>query len=52
MVKNKFKEWKVSSIEQSFDNILYDSYPLNDYFDDLPIEYKQRLFTKWSIFFV
>ena len=32
-----------------FENIKYDNYPQNADFDDLPIEYKQRLFTKLPI---
>ena len=27
----------------------YGNYPQNIYFNDLPIEYEQRLFTKWPI---
>ena len=37
-------------IKQLFENIKYESYPINDSYDDLPIEYKQRLFTKWPIY--
>ena len=36
----------VSSIKRQFDNIKYGSYPRNDNFYDLPIEYEQSLFTK------
>ena len=36
-------------IEQPFDNIKYDSYPQNDDFNDLPIEYLKRFFTKLPI---
>ena len=32
-------------IKQSFENIKYGSYPQNADFDELHIEYKQRLFT-------
>ena len=36
-------------IKQSSENIKYDSYTQNTDFDDLTIEYKQRLFTKHPI---
>ena len=36
-------------IERSFEIIEYGSYPQNADFNDLPIEYKQRLFTKRPI---
>ena len=36
-------------IERSFENIKYVSYPQNDDFDDLSIEYKQRLSIEWQI---
>ena len=32
-----------------FENIKYGSYPRNTDFDNLPIEYEQRLFTKQTI---
>ena len=35
----------VGSTERFFQNMKYGSYPSNADFDDLPIEYKQRLFT-------
>ena len=44
-INNKKKKSKVSSIKRLFENINYGSYPQNYYFDDLPIGYKQRLFT-------
>ena len=43
------KEWYYISIERSFENIKYVSYPQNADFDDLSIEYKQNLFTKRPI---
>ena len=47
--ENPIWSWNDSPIEQSFKNIKYESYPENAYFDDLPIEYEQRLFTKQPI---
>ena len=35
-----------------FENMKYGIYPWNANFDDLPIEYEQRLFTKWPIDFL
>ena len=39
----------VSFIKQSFETIKYGSYPQNSDFDDLPIEYQQRLLTQQKI---
>ena len=39
----------VSFIKQSFETIKYGSYPQNADFDDLPIEYQQRLLTQQKI---
>ena len=36
-------------IELSFENIKYGSYPQNSDFNDLPIEYEKKLFTKLPI---
>ena len=36
-------------IKRYFDNMKYDSYLQNIDFDDLPIEYEQRLFTRQQI---
>ena len=33
-----------------FENIKYDSYPQDNDFNDLPIEYEQRLFPKLPIY--
>ena len=35
--------------EQSFENVKYVSFPRNDDFDDLPIEYEHMLFTRQPI---
>ena len=37
-------------IKWSFKKREYGSYPQNADFDDLPIEYKQRVFTKWPLY--
>ena len=41
-----WKKLKVSSVEQSFKNIGYGSYPWNADLNELSIEYEQILFTK------
>ena len=51
IVKNKVKRIRVSLIKKSLENINYGSYYQNTYFDDLPIKYEQRLFTKQLIDF-
>ena len=47
--KKKVKKWEVSLNEQSFENVKYVSFPRNDDFDDLPIEYEHMLFTRQPI---
>ena len=37
-------------MEWSSENIKYGNYPWNNDFNDLPIEYKQRLLTKQPIY--
>ena len=39
------KQLNFSSFKLLFENIKYGCYPQNDDFEDLPNEYKQRLFT-------
>ena len=39
-------------IKESFENIMYGGYTQNDYFNDLLIKYKQKLFTKLPIDFL
>ena len=41
---------KVSSINQLFDNIIYESNPQNEYFDDLPFNGDERLIPRWRIY--
>ena len=41
---------KVSSIEQSFDNRIYESNPRNADFDDLPFDCDERFITRQRIY--
>ena len=43
--QNKCKKLKVSSIKKWSENTKYGRYPQSDDFDDLPLVYKQTLFT-------
>ena len=50
LTNNIVERLEVSSIERSFDNIIYESKPLNANFDDLPFDGDEILIARLQIY--